>query len=119
MKMNSTTIMIVLAIVALIGLALASSQGKGTVAATKKLIAEGALVIDVRTTEEFAAGHLEGALNIPYDVIATHLDTIGADKQRSVVVYCRSGRRSGIAQQTLKGHGYTNVVNGGAFTDLK
>jgi phage shock protein E len=117
--MNSTTIMVVLAIVALIGLAIAANQGKGDVGAVKALIAQGALVIDVRTAEEFAAGHLEGALNIPYDVIATKLDTIGPDKQRSVVVYCRSGRRSGIAQQTLKSHGYTNVVNGGAFTDLK
>lgn len=83
-----------------------------------KLIEEGALVIDVRTEGEFNPGHLPGVLNIPYEQVDRLKDAIGEDKGRSVLVYCRSGRRSGIAKKSLAAVGYTNVVNGGAYGRL-
>ncbi len=79
----------------------------------------GALVIDVRTEEEFKAGHLDGALNIPHERTDALVEAIGEDKGRSVVVYCRTGRRSGLALDGLLARGYTNVVNGGGFTALR
>lgn len=90
-----------------------------------KLVRErGALLLDVRSDEEFAAGHLEGALHVPHDQLASRLDEvlaqIGGDRGRPVVTYCRSGRRSGIAKETLVDAGFTQVTNLGgmsAWTD--
>lgn len=83
-----------------------------------ELIAAGALLVDVRTPEEFAAGHLEGALNIPHDQTEARLAEYGTDKSASIVVYCRSGRRSGIAEDILTKNGFTAVHNGGGYEAL-
>ena len=84
-----------------------------------KRIGDGALLIDVRTEGEFRSGHLEGALNIPYEKVDALVAAIGSDKARPVALYCRSGRRSGIATTSLAARGYTNVVNIGSYTALK
>jgi len=65
------------------------------------------LVIDVRSAEEYAAGHVPGAVNIPYDQVASRLSEIPKDKE--VVLYCRSGRRSGLAAETLEANGYKDL----------
>ena len=75
--------------------------------------------IDVRSAEEFASGHLEGALHIPYDVIAEQIAQQVPDKNTEIHLYCRSGRRSGIAQETLSRLGYLKVINAGAYQKLK
>lgn len=77
------------------------------------------LWIDVRTAEEFKAGHLEGAINIPYDEIEHKITAVAADKAADIQLYCRSGRRSGIALETLRGMGYSKVTNAGAYEQLK
>jgi phage shock protein E len=59
---------------------------------------------DVRTPEEFAAGQLPGAVLIPHDALATRLDEL--DRDRPVVVYCRTGRRAGIAEDLLRQQGF-------------
>lgn len=64
-------------------------------------------VLDVRTPEEFAAGHVPGAVNIPHDQVASRLAEVPKDKD--VVVYCRSGRRSGLAIDVLEASGYSRV----------
>lgn len=83
------------------------------------MIGKGALLIDVRTEKEFKSGHLDGALNIAYEEIDALAKAIGDDKSRQVVLYCRSGRRSGMARESLVRLGYTNVVNGGSFNRLQ
>jgi phage shock protein E len=65
------------------------------------------LVIDVRSAEEYAAGHVPGAVNIPQDQVASRLAEIPKDKE--VVLYCRSGRRAGLAADTLEANGYKNL----------
>ena len=70
----------------------------------RQLVANGAALIDVRTPQEFAEGHLPGAVNIPIDEIQHRFAEIG-DANRPVVVYCRSGARSGRAKKTLEGLG--------------
>jgi phage shock protein E len=85
---------------------------------TVQRIKEGALVVDVRSPEEFQSGHLEGAVNIPHTSIAQNIAQFGADKGRNIVVYCRSGRRSGLALTELVALGFTNVINGGAYKDI-
>lgn len=77
------------------------------------------LWIDVRTAEEYNAGHLEGAVHIPYDEIEQKIQAVSADKTADIQLYCRSGRRSGIALETLRGLGYSKVTNAGAYEQLK
>ena len=85
-----------------------------------RLVEQGALLLDVRTPDEYAAGHIEGAVNIPHDQIADEIERIGEltgnDKSKAIVVYCRSGRRSGLAKQTLAEHGYGRVSNLGGMS---
>ena len=80
-------------------------------------VKSGALLLDVRTPQEFADGHLEGAVNIPYDQIQRRLAELGADRDREIVTYCQAGVRSGRAQQTLQDSGFKNVFNGGGYLD--
>ena len=76
-------------------------------------VAGGALLLDVRTAGEFAEGHVEGALNIPLQELAARLLEI--EKGREVVVYCRSGGRSAVAAQMLRGRGHA-VLDVGAMS---
>ncbi len=77
------------------------------------------VLIDVRTKSEFDSGHLENAINIQYNEIEKKIITLTKNKDKSIVVYCRSGRRSGIAKKMLGKIGYKNVINGGSYTELK
>lgn len=96
----------------------APPQGAASAPGSSAAAPESLLVIDVRTADEYAQGHLAGALNIPYDEIASRIAAVAPDKNRRIVLYCRSGRRSGIAQQTLQGLGYQRVENAGGYEDL-
>jgi phage shock protein E len=72
-------------------------------------------LVDVRTEAEYNAGAIPTAINIPFDVIADNLPT--EDRSARIVVYCRSGNRSGIAQDTLEELGFTDVENFGAVSN--
>ena len=74
--------------------------------------------IDVRTADEFNAGHLAGAAHIPYEEIAARISEVTTDKDATIHLYCRSGNRSGIAQQTLQAMGFKNAVNEGGYDAL-
>ena len=78
-----------------------------------------AVWIDVRTAEEFASGHLEGAHNIPYESIEAGVAALGLDEDTPIYLYCRSGRRSGIATETLGGKGFNSVTNVGRLEDAR
>jgi phage shock protein E len=73
------------------------------------------VVIDVRTPQEFAAGHIAGAINIEYTTIGQQIAKAGVGKDDKVVLYCRTGRRSGIALDTLKGMGFGKAENAGGL----
>jgi rhodanese-related sulfurtransferase len=64
-------------------------------------------VLDVRSPEEFASGHVPGAVNVPYDQVASKLAEIPKDKD--VVLYCKSGRRAGLAAEVLQANGYAKL----------
>lgn len=74
----------------------------------RALVAAGAVVVDVRTPQEFATGHVPGATNIPYDQMRERASELGGP-QTPVVLYCRTGRRSAVALQTLKELGYEKL----------
>lgn len=79
---------------------------------------QGAVLIDVRSDAEFASGHLEGALQIVHTDIVDGVARLDLAKDTPIVLYCRSGNRSGIATRALEAEGYTRVTNAGAYTDL-
>ena len=70
-----------------------------------------ALILDVRTSEEFASGHVPGAINIPYDEVGMRVDELGSDLDRTVVVYCERGGRAGKAEATLLAAGFTDLMH--------
>ncbi len=82
------------------------------------LIKAGALVVDVRTPREFAAGHFPGAINIPLQELSARTAELG-DRTRPVIVYCRTGNRSGQAKVILERLGFTRVYNGGGLRDME
>ena len=86
-------------------------------AVSVQTVASEAVWIDVRTPEEFKAGHRDGAHNIPYEQIGQRISELKLDKDSKIYLYCRSGRRSGIATSTLKSLGFTAVKNIGGLND--
>ena len=82
-----------------------------------KLVEQGAVIVDVRTKDEYKAGHIAGSRNIPLDIIKS--ETASLKKLNiPVITVCRSGNRSGMAKSILTAAGI-EVYNGGAWTSLK
>ena len=73
------------------------------------------MVLDVRTPEEFRAGHLRGAVNIPLDELQDEVRRRVPDRSQVVLLHCLAGTRSGIARRMLRGMGYTNAFNLGSY----
>lgn len=92
-------------------------------AAARQSLAAGATIVDVRTPDEFADGHLPGATNIPVAELPRRLrevdQLVKSRKSAPLVVYCASGHRSAQAHEVLTAAGYTNVINGGGLDDLE
>ncbi len=115
MEQNVTTILAVsLVVIFVVYSQLKKSGNKKKIFAA---IASGAVILDVRTASEYSGGHIEGALNIPVDVLAKKTAKIGG-KQTIVVVYCASGSRSSAATRILRTAGYTSVLNAGGIANL-
>ena len=77
------------------------------------------IILDVRRPDEFAAGHIPGAINVPNETIGTAEIPEMPDKSQLIMVYCRSGRRSKEAAGKLVKLGYTNIVEFGGILDWK
>jgi len=80
------------------------------------LIQSGAVIVDVRSKEEFASGHVKGSINIPLEQIGNNVHTLKKHKQ--VIVCCRSGSRSGMAKRMLQAKGVNHVANGGSWQNV-
>ena len=79
------------------------------------LIAQGVLLIDVRTTQEWQSGHLEEAMHIEWQDILSISESVSKDKE--IYLYCRSGNRSGKATKILIDAGYINAINAGSIKE--
>ncbi len=77
------------------------------------------IILDVRRPDEFAAGHIPNAVNVPNETIGTAEIPELPDKNQLIMVYCRSGRRSKEASEKLVKLGYTNIVEFGGILDWK
>lgn len=69
------------------------------------------LILDVRSPQEYAEGHIPGAINIPHDQLSSRLAEIGSYKNKEIVLYCASGGRVGIAAQTLQPAGFGKLLH--------
>lgn len=69
------------------------------------------LILDVRSPEEYKAGHIPGAINIPHDQVGSRLVEISSHKNKEVVLYCRSGRRVAIAADILQSAGFSKLLH--------
>ena len=78
---------------------------------------EGYRILDVREQDEYDAGHIPGAILIPYTQIGEKANEMLPDKDQLILVYCRSGRRSKIAAEALVELGYTNIKEFGGIID--
>lgn len=76
----------------------------------------GATLVDVRSPQEFAAGSVPDAMNIPVDKIGFEHKRL--DKNKTIIVFCRSGNRSGQAKHILESNGFQNVINGGTWQNV-
>jgi phage shock protein E len=85
-------------------------------ATAQQLQQRGVTVLDVRTADEFQGGHVPGAINIPYDQVAARSAEVGP-KGKPVLLYCRSGRRSGVAAAELVKQGFTAVYDFKTISD--
>jgi phage shock protein E len=90
----------------------------GSQSLAEEWIKRGAVVVDVRTIEEYAEWHFDGSENIPLAELEDKIHLFG-DKENSIVVYCRKGNRSGRAKTILERHGYKNVLNGGGLEEMR
>lgn len=88
------------------------SEKQQTPSPHRELVRKGALLLDVRTPEEFAENHIPGAINIPVQVLHERVEELGS-RERKVVVYCRSGARSARAAGMLRSAGYEVLDIGG------
>ncbi len=90
--------------------------GFGSKVDYKELVKNGAVIIDVRSPNEFKFGHIKDSLNIPLQSIASK--TAHIDKNKVIITCCASGMRSASAKSVLKSKGYTTVHNGGSWSSL-
>jgi rhodanese-related sulfurtransferase len=67
------------------------------------------VILDVRSPEEYAEGHIPGAINIPYDQIGAQVGSLEHYRERDLVVYCRTGRRAGVAEDLLSQAGFEQI----------
>lgn len=90
--------------------------GGGQTADLKTIIEQGAFLVDVREPGEFAGGTAKGAVNIPLGSVASQLEKFKG--KENIIVFCRSGNRSGQAKTILEQNGFKNVVNGGTWENV-
>lgn len=127
--MNRIMLVVIVAILGLGGLFMVAQNGAETSAPAPNIptlsmqtirddVSNGGQLIDVRTAEEYAAGHIDGAVNVSLqDIQAGTIPTAAKDKP--VYVYCRSGSRSNQASAALKSAGYQNIIDLGAITRVQ
>ena len=80
------------------------------------LVNEGAFLVDVRSSGEFAEGNVKGSTNIPLDQVSSNLNKFKGKEK--IIVFCRSGIRSGQAKTILEQNDFTNVTNGGTWQNI-
>lgn len=116
MSTPQVLVVVVVVVVVIAGIYFALPRADTTGAKAKELVAAGALLVDVRSPEEYAAGHIAGARNIPVGSLSARLAELGPPEKTTVVVYCHSGGRSTQASRVLRDAGFRAVHNLGGMS---
>ena len=109
---------LLLALLAVLALLGACQQSKEATTNYKELLAQGALLVDVRSDREFRAGSLPGAIHVPHDQAEARLSAFGS-KDHPVVLFCARGGRAGRVKSLLESRGWSRVYNAGGINDLR
>ncbi|HEU5457987.1 MAG TPA: rhodanese-like domain-containing protein [Terracidiphilus sp.] len=99
----------------LLGFIFLRRAGQVPVKKAKELVRQGGMIIDVRSSTEYIAGHLAQAVNVPVDEIETVIPRRVNEKSRILLLHCQSGMRSRTAKKKLERQGYTQVFNLGSY----
>jgi rhodanese-related sulfurtransferase len=91
--------------------------GMGPSVDYQALMQKGAIILDVRTKNEFQSGHIKGAVNIPVQTLGSNLSKL--KKDRPIITCCASGMRSASAKSILQSNGFNEVYNGGSWASLQ
>jgi phage shock protein E len=83
----------------------------------QEVISTGAVILDVRTKEEYQSGHLRNSINIPVDNLPQNIKKL--NKNKAIITCCASGSRSASARRILLSNGFEQVYNGGSWSSLK
>lgn len=111
--MNWPTLLIIAALVVIV--ILLKKSGEIAPGTAREYLQHGALVIDVRSAEEFSSGHLSAAVNLPLGDLAHSLPRLAKDKNQVLLMHCQSGVRSARATSQAKAMGYAHTFNLGSF----
>ena len=114
--MLAKVILVILIIIVAAAVYLRFSAVRISAADARQLVANGATLLDVRSPEEFAGGHIDGALGIPIQELSGRIDELG-DKADPIVVYCQSGTRSAMAKRILESNGFASVHDLGSMRE--
>lgn len=113
--MTPNTLLFVLLALAVVALRWGMShKGADQLDSIRAALENGAMLVDVRSSGEFASGHLDGAINIPVGELERRTDELG-NTDALIVLYCASGARSASARRALAGRGFTNVLDLGSI----
>jgi phage shock protein E len=105
---------LLLLLLAVPGWALSAEQASGAEQLTPEQVKQNAQdfhILDVRSRKEYAEGHVPGAVHIPHDRIQAKLSSLPQDKDAPLVIYCRTGRKAGLATTKLKQMGYSKIFH--------
>ena len=114
--MNSAILFLAIAMVFGVWIVIRSRRTKNAII---EYFSNNALVIDVRSKNEFSQGHFRTAVNIPIDQFEAGIKEVGADKNRPIIVYCHAGSRAAVAETILKKNCFTKVINARNYDALK
>jgi rhodanese-related sulfurtransferase len=114
--MKSTILFLALAVMFGIYMVIRSKTTKNTIA---EYFRDNALVIDVRSKQEFDQGHFKTAVNIPIDQFEGRISESGTDRRKPIIVYCHAGSRAAMAENILRKNGFLKVINARNYDALK
>jgi len=111
LRRSATTIAAALALAGLLACSIGSSPAISGKALAGRIADDDApIVLDVRSDSEYDAGHVPGAIHIPFQSVASRYDELPGDKDQTVVVYCAHGPRAAWAARALRAAGYSDIV---------
>ena len=119
--MNNSLIYIAIGVVVFIVFKMLGNVGTKKIshAKAKEMMDNDVIILDVREAYEFSSGHIKNAINLPLGRVQNGITKVTSDKEKTILVYCLSGSRSGSAARSLHSLGYNNAHNIGGISSWK